>query len=90
MKTIPLRDLLRQPSKVKALTAAGHAVRITDRGEPLWDISSAENADADGGSSPALAWEPILTELEAEVRQIDAPSLSAAKLMMNQRHECLR
>lgn len=90
MKTIPLRDLLRQPSKVKALTAAGHAVRITDRGVPLWDISSAEHADADAPSNAALAWDPFLTELEAEVRQIDAPLLSATKLLIDERHERLR
>ena len=38
MKTLPLRELLRQPAKVKKLTAAGHPVRITDRGRPLWLI----------------------------------------------------
>jgi hypothetical protein len=38
MKTLPLRDLLRQPAKVKRLTAAGHPVRVTDRGKPLWVI----------------------------------------------------
>jgi hypothetical protein len=38
MKTLPLRELLRQPSRVKRLTAAGHEVRVTDRGRPLWVI----------------------------------------------------
>jgi len=38
MKTLPLRELLRQPAKVKKLTAAGHPVRITDRDRNLWLI----------------------------------------------------
>ena len=38
MKTLPLRELLRQPGRVKRLTAAGHEVRVTDRGKPLWVI----------------------------------------------------
>jgi len=38
MKTLPLRELLRQPGRVKKLTAAGHEVRVTDRGKPLWII----------------------------------------------------
>jgi len=37
---VPLRELLREPSKVKRLTKAGHVVRITDRGAPLWDLQS--------------------------------------------------
>lgn len=39
--TLPLRELLRQPSKVKHLTRSGHVVRITDRGVPLWDVQPA-------------------------------------------------
>ncbi len=38
MKTLPLRDLLRQPARVKKLIAAGHEVRVTNRGKPLWII----------------------------------------------------
>lgn len=36
MKTLPLSALIRQPARVKKLTAAGQQVRITDRGKPLW------------------------------------------------------
>lgn len=45
-KTLPLRELLRHPLKVKNLIAAGHEVRITDHGKPLWRISN------DGGGAP--------------------------------------
>lgn len=45
-KTLPLRELLRRPLKVKQLIAAGHEVRITDNGKPLWRISD------DGGATP--------------------------------------
>lgn len=38
MKTIPLRNLLRDPRSVKRMTAAGKSVQITDRGKPLWMI----------------------------------------------------
>lgn len=44
LKTLPLRDLLRRPLMVKQLVAAGHEVRITDNGRPLWRISD------DGGA----------------------------------------
>lgn len=38
MKTIPLRQLLREPTKVKRLTQSGQSVQITDNGRPLWVI----------------------------------------------------
>jgi len=38
MKTIPLRQLLRQPLKVKRWTRAGQSVQVTDNGRPLWVI----------------------------------------------------
>lgn len=41
MKTIPLRQLLRQPIKVKRWTRAGQTVQVTDNGAPLWLIQPA-------------------------------------------------
>ncbi|MBM3890563.1 MAG: hypothetical protein FJ388_15735 [Verrucomicrobia bacterium] len=38
MKTIPLRQLVREPVKVKRWTRGGQTVRVTDDGEPLWLI----------------------------------------------------
>jgi len=36
MKSIPLRQLLREPIRVKRITRAGQSVQITDHGQPLW------------------------------------------------------
>jgi len=41
MKTIPLRQLLRQPLTVKRWTRAGQTVQVTDNGEPLWTVQAA-------------------------------------------------
>jgi hypothetical protein len=41
MKTITLRTLVREPLKVKRMTRAGQAVRVTDKGEPLWVLQAA-------------------------------------------------
>jgi hypothetical protein len=40
MKTIPLRQLVREPLKVKRWTRAGKTVQVTDNGEPLWTIQA--------------------------------------------------
>lgn len=44
MKTIPLRQLVREPLKVKRWTRAGQTVRVTDNGRPLW-VVQADPAD---------------------------------------------
>ena len=64
MKTLPLRDLLRQPGRVKRLTAAGHEVRVTDRGKPLWVIqpdkaTPGRKAREDGDDDDAF-WRELL------------------------------
>jgi hypothetical protein len=41
MKSIPLRQLLREPTKVKRITGAGRSVQITDNGRPLWIVQPA-------------------------------------------------
>ena len=43
MNTLPLRTLLREPLKVKRMTKSGMTVRITDRGQPLWDLLPVED-----------------------------------------------
>ena len=45
MKTISLRTLLREPLKVKRMTRAGKPVRVTDQGEPLWILQTADRTD---------------------------------------------
>jgi len=44
MKTIPLRQLVREPLKVKGWTRAGQTVQVTDNGKLLWIIQAAETA----------------------------------------------
>ena len=41
MKTMPLRQLLREPAKVKGITRTGQSVQITDNGHPLWIVRPA-------------------------------------------------
>jgi hypothetical protein len=41
VKTIPLRQLVREPLKVKRWTRAGQSVQVTDNGKPLWVIQPA-------------------------------------------------
>ena len=45
MKTITLRSLLREPTKVKRFTRTGAPVQVTDRGKPLWILQPANGAD---------------------------------------------
>jgi len=90
MKTFPLRDLLRQPSKVKKLTAAGHEVQITDRGVALWHIVPASRQEAEAETAIARAWEESLEELEAEAASAASIRLSATQLLLDQRSENLR
>ena len=41
MKTIPLRQLVREPIKVKRWTRAGQTVQVTDNGVPLLIVQAA-------------------------------------------------
>ncbi len=54
MKTIPLRQLLREPVKVKRLTRAGQSVRVTDNGKPLWVIQPAAGEENDAERARAI------------------------------------
>lgn len=69
MKTLPLRQLLRDPKKVKKLTLSGVTVRITDGGQPLWDIrpSSVEDSpgDAEEEARRHALWDEHFAELNA-------------------------
>ena len=61
MKTIPLRQLMRQPAKVKKWTRAGQTVQITDNGEPLWLIQPAVTEEDE---------ERRQREIEAELAEV--------------------
>jgi hypothetical protein len=87
--TLPLRELLRQPAKVKQLTAAGQRVRITEHGRPLWLMDADRGPEEDEAARVAASWDEALDELEQEVATA-RPVLSAAKLLLDQRRETLR
>ena len=76
MKTLPLRELLRQPARVKKLTAAGHLIRVTDRGKPLWVLKSDTVGNGGELSGPERdeAIEAIFAELLSQPVS-SAPSL---------------
>lgn len=79
MKTIPLRQLMRQPTQVKRWTRAGETVRVTDNGRPLWTVRAAESSDAQPGREEAI--DEVLDETLAAA----AGDVSAAKLLEESR-----
>ena len=54
MKTIPLRNLLREPIKVKRLTRSGQSVQVTDNRKPLWIIQPALREEDDEERARAI------------------------------------
>ncbi|MBM3838327.1 MAG: hypothetical protein FJ398_10240 [Verrucomicrobia bacterium] len=54
MKTIPLRQLVREPLKVKRWTRSGQSVQVTDNGKPLWVIQPADREEDDAERARAI------------------------------------
>lgn len=54
MKSIPLRQLVREPLKVKRWTHAGMSVQVTDNGEPLWIVRAADRVEEDEDRARAI------------------------------------
>jgi hypothetical protein len=79
VKTVTLRTLVRQPTKVKRLPRAGSPVQVTDNGEPLWIIHPA--SDSRTKAERIAAVDAILDETLAE----SISSFSAAKTMLDSR-----
>ncbi len=80
MKTITLRQLLREPLAAKRWTHAGKPVQVTDKGKPLWILQPAEVGRDD--EARRRATDEILDEVLRE-----APSsISAVRLL----EECRR
>jgi hypothetical protein len=66
MKTIPLRQLVREPLKVKRWTRSGEHVQVTDNGKPLWIIHPAVTKEDEERRGEEI--EEILDEVMAEKR----------------------
>jgi hypothetical protein len=79
MKTIPLRQLVREPLKVKRWTRAGQAVQVTDNGKPLWVIQPVVGEELDIERTRAI------DELLDEALRAPRSSVSAAALLEQSR-----
>lgn len=79
MKTMPLRTLLRDPIKVKRLTKAGTIVRITDKGQPLWDLQPVVSEENDEERAR------LIDEILAETLKEKPGKISAVKILLESR-----
>ena len=78
MNTLPLRELLRHPSKVKKLTATGQRVLITDNGKPLWVLAASTSP------LPEMHAEEVDAEFDAMLAE-PISTVSAADLVLSSR-----
>ena len=80
MKTIPLRQLVREPLKVKRSTRSGQRVCVTDNGRPLWVIHSADHEEP---KDPERA--RVIDELLEEALRSPRSPIRAAALLEESR-----
>jgi hypothetical protein len=81
MKTVPLRQLLREPIKIKRWTRAGQTVQVNDNGRPLWIIRSAAEIPQEEDVARRKAIEEMFEELSSE----PVASISLAKIVKDSR-----
>jgi len=81
MKTIPLRQLVREPLKVKRWTRAGQSVQVTDNGSPLWVIQPAASEDPEDEAQRRRAIDEILQEVLREPRS----KISLSRVLLESR-----
>jgi len=79
MRTIPLRQLVREPLKVKRWTRSGQSVRVTDSGKPLWVIQPVIPEENDEARARAI------DELLDEALRSPRSPVSAAALLEDSR-----
>ena len=79
MKTIPLRQLVREPLKVKRWTRSGQSVQVTDSGQPLWVIQPVIPEENDEVRARAI------DELLEEALRSPRSPVSAAALLEESR-----
>ncbi|HEV8541232.1 MAG TPA: hypothetical protein VGR78_02460 [Verrucomicrobiae bacterium] len=82
MKTITLRTLVRDPLLVKRLTRRGTRVQVTDRGRPLWFISSADREYSEEEEADKAAIETMFEEMLQE----PVSPLNLSKTIKENRH----
>lgn len=75
MKTIPLRQLVREPLKVKRWTRSGQSVQVTDNGKPLWVIQPAATEEDDEERARAI------DELLDEALRAPRSKISLSKIL---------
>lgn len=78
MKTLTLSEFKKHPQAVARLTSRGERVRITNKGQPVWIVSSAPHPEtpADIPEIERSAWiDAYLDELTGS-HQASAPSIS--------------
>jgi hypothetical protein len=80
MKTVPLRELLRQPVKIKRWTRAGKTVQVNDNGKPLWIIKP-----ADGTTEDEQKRREAIEEMFAEIAKEPAAPISLSKIVKDSR-----
>lgn len=79
MRTIPLRQLVREPLKVKRWTRSGQSVQVTDSGKPLWVIQPVIPEEKDEARARAI------DELLDEALRSPRSPVSAAALLEDSR-----
>ena len=75
MKTLTLTELRRAPAKAKKLTSAGHGIRITEHGKPLWVLQPVPATGSGDDDDDEAFWRELL-----EAPKSNLPS--AARLLI--------
>jgi hypothetical protein len=79
MRTVTLRLLLREPTKVKQFTRSGAPVQVTDRGKPLWILQPANGAEDEEERRRAM------NEIFDEVMRESKSTVSMSKIIKDSR-----
>jgi hypothetical protein len=82
MKAISLRTLMREPRKVKRMTAGGKSVQVTDHGEPLWVLTG---VPATAAASTKAERDRLLDEIFDEMLSEKPSGTSAVRLLEESR-----
>ena len=77
MKSVTLRELVRETRKIKRITDSGASFLVTDHGKPLWKVSPAEEPDDDARAEQIDAeLDSLLAEPKSEYKLSEIVSQS--------------